>query len=132
MTLVPRREYVLLLIGDIIVFTLALWLTLSIRYLSFPSPEIFRLHLVPFSLLFIVWVIVFFIAGLYGRHTRLFRRHLMATILYAQVINIVIAAVFFFLVPAFGIAPKTLLFLYLFVSFILIFAWRVYLFPRLR
>jgi lipopolysaccharide/colanic/teichoic acid biosynthesis glycosyltransferase len=132
MTLVPRREYILLLIGDLIVFTLALWLTLSIRYLSFPSLYTFQLHLVPFSLLFVVWVFVFFIAGLYGRHTRLFRRHLMATILYAQVINIVIAAVFFFLVPAFGIAPKTLLFLYLFVSFILILAWRVYLFPRLR
>ena len=132
MTLVPRREYILLLIGDIAVFVLSLWLTLSIRYLAFPSLDFFRQHLVPFSLLFIVWVIVFFIAGLYGRHTRLFRRHLMATILYAQVINVIIAALFFFLVPAFGIAPKTLLFFYLFVSFILILVWRVYLFPQFR
>src|SRR5277367_6533649 len=102
MTLVPKREYILLLIGDIIVFTLALWLTLTLRYLAPPSPELFRIHLVPFSFLFAVWIVVFFIAGLYGRHTRLFRRKLMATILYAQVLNIVIAALFFFLVPAFG------------------------------
>ncbi len=132
MTLVPKREYALLLVGDIVVFILALWLTLALRYLSFPTPELFRLHLVPFSLLFAVWIVVFFIAGLYGRHSRLFRRHLMATILYAQAINMVIAAVFFFLLPAFGIAPKTFLFLYLIVSFVLILAWRVYLFPRLR
>jgi lipopolysaccharide/colanic/teichoic acid biosynthesis glycosyltransferase len=132
MTLVPKREYALLLVGDVIVFTLALWLTLTLRYLAFPSMSFFQLHLVPFSLLFIVWIIVFFIAGLYGRYTRLFRQNLMATILYSQTINMVIAAVFFFLVPAFGIAPKTLLFLYLFVSFILILGWRVSLFPRLR
>ena len=102
MTLVPRREYALLLVGDLIVFTVALWLTLALRYLAFPSLDFFQLHLVPFSFLFVVWVIVFFIAGLYGRHTRLFRRHLMATILYSQTINMVIAALFFFLVPAFG------------------------------
>ena len=132
MTLVPKREYAVLLIGDIIVFILALWLTLTLRYLSFPTPAIFRVHLVPFSFLFIVWVLVFFIAGLYGRHSRLFRRKLMGTILYTQAINIVIAALFFFLIPAFGIAPKTQLLLYLVVSFPLILAWRVYLFPRLR
>ena len=132
MTLVPRREYVLLLVGDIIVFTLSLWITLAIRYLSFPSPELFRIHLVPFSLLFIVWLGIFFIAGLYGRHTRLFRQRLMGTILYTQAINIVIAALFFFLLPAFGIAPKTLLLLYLVVSFALILLWRVNIFPQLR
>ncbi len=132
MTLVPRREYVVLLLGDIIVFTLALWITLSLRYLSFPDMELLRQHLVPFSLLFLVWVFVFFIAGLYGRHTRLFRTRLMGTLLYTQAINVIIAAIFFFLIPAFGIAPKTLLLLYLFVSFGLILGWRVYLFPRLR
>ncbi len=132
MTLVPKREYAVLLVGDIIVFVLALWLTLTLRYLAFPTPEVFRLHLVPFSFLFVVWLLVFLVAGLYSRHTRLFRRRLMATILYAQSINMVIAAIFFFFVPAFGIAPKIQLLLYLVVSFVLILAWRVYIFPRLR
>ena len=132
MTLVPKREYAVLLVGDIVIFVLALWLTLTLRYLSFPTPELFRQHLVPFSLLFVVWVLVFFIAGLYGRHSRLFRRKLMGTILYTQAVNIMIAALFFFLIPAFGIAPKTQLLLYLVVSFPLIIVWRVYVFPRLR
>jgi lipopolysaccharide/colanic/teichoic acid biosynthesis glycosyltransferase len=132
MTLVPKREYAVLLVGDIVIFIFALWLTLTLRYLSFPTPELFRQHLVPFSFLFIVWVLVFFIAGLYGRHSRLFRRKLMGTILYTQAVNIMIAALFFFLIPAFGIAPKTQLLLYLVVSFPLIIVWRVYLFPRMR
>lgn len=132
MNLVQRREYVALLLGDVIIFTAALWLTLALRYLTPPAPELFRLHLVPFSLLFVAWVVVFFFAGLYGRHTRLLRSRLLATILYTQTANIVIAALFFFLIPLFGIAPKTILVLYLFVSSVLVFLWRVALYPRLR
>jgi len=132
MTLVPRREYVVLLAGDIVVFTLALWATLGLRYFSLPSWDLFKLHIVPFSFLFAAWAVVFFLAGLYGKHTRLFRSRLASTILYAQIINVVIAALFFFFVPAFGLAPKTILVLYLLVSFILIFLWRVGVYPHLR
>ena len=101
MTLVPKREYVLLLVGDLIVFVASLWLTLALRYFEFPSMELFRLHLVPFSFLFALWVVVFFLAGLYGRHTRIFRNKLSTTILYTQTINMVLAAPFFFFLPAF-------------------------------
>lgn len=131
MTLVPKREYLLLFIGDVIVFTVSLWATLAIRYFSFPSHAFFMLHLKPFSILFLAWVVVFFLAGLYGRHTRIFRSRLTATILTAQAINMVIAALFFFLVPSFGLAPKTILVLYLIVSFPIIFIWRGVLFPHL-
>jgi len=132
MSLVPKREYVVLLLGDMIVFIISLWVTLTLRYLSVPSIEFFKLHLVPFLFLFAAWVVVFFLAGLYGRHTRLFRSRLAGMILYTQIINVMIAALFFFFIPAFGLAPKTILFLYLVVSFILIFLWRVGLYPHLR
>ena len=131
MTLVPKREYVVLLIGDVGIFGLALWATLALRYLEFPSSELYLRHLAPFSLLFVVWVAVFFLAGLYGKHTRLFRSKLPTTIFYAQFVNVVLAAIFFFLIPAFGLAPKTILVLYLLVSSTLIYAWRVFLFTRL-
>ena len=132
MALVPRREYVVLLLGDIAVFTLALWATLALRYVALPSAALFRLHIVPFALLFAAWAVVFFLAGLYGKHTRLFRSRLASTILYAQIINMAIAALFFFFVPAFGLAPKTILLLYLIVSFVLIFMWRVGIYPHVR
>ena len=132
MSLVPKREYVVLLLGDVIVFAISLWATLALRYLEMPSMELFWLHLVPFSILFAAWAIVFFLAGLYGRHTRLFRSRLAATILYTQIINMVIAALFFFSIPAFGLAPKTILLLYLVASFVFIFFWRIGIYPHVR
>jgi lipopolysaccharide/colanic/teichoic acid biosynthesis glycosyltransferase len=131
MTLVPKREYVLLLAGDLVIFVASLYATLFLRYLEPPSIDLFMVHLRPFALLFLAWVVVFFLAGLYGRHTRIFRSRLTATILYAQIINMMIAALFFFFVPSFGLSPKTILVLYLVVSFALIFLWRGALFSRL-
>ncbi len=131
MTLIPKREYILLLLGDIIVFTVSLWITLAVRYLEVPSRELFVLHIVPFTFLFAAWIVVFFVAGLYGRHTRLFRSKLPVTILYTQTINVVIASLFFSMLPVFGLAPKTILLLYLVVSFILIFIWRVLMFTHM-
>jgi lipopolysaccharide/colanic/teichoic acid biosynthesis glycosyltransferase len=132
MKLVPRREYIVLLVGDIIVFAASLWLTLAVRYLSLPSAALFLTHLRPFGVLFVVWVVVFFLAGLYGKHTRIFRSRLTGAILYAQILNVGIAALFFFLIPFFGLSPKTILFIYLVVSFVLIFVWRVLVYPHVR
>ena len=132
MTLVPKREYILLLLGDVAMFTLALWATLALRYLEVPSRELFSRHLEPFALLFVIWIAIFFLAGLYGRHTRLFRSRLPSVILSTLIINVIIAALFFFLLPSFGLAPKTILVLYLVVSFVFIYIWRVLFFLRLR
>ncbi|MEK7107177.1 MAG: sugar transferase [Patescibacteria group bacterium] len=132
MTLVPKREYVILFAGDVLVFIVSLWLALALRYLEPPSGAFFALHLTPFTILFVAWAAVFFLAGLYGKYTRLFRNRLSSTIIRAQAINVSIAALFFFLIPIFGIAPKTILVLYLAVSCPLIYFWRVDIFPRLR
>jgi len=121
----------LLFLGDILFFTAALWVTLTLRYFEVPSGLAFYDHLIPFSLLFLVWVTVFFIAGLYDKHTIIFKRKLPSIILNAQIVNVILAAVFFFFIPYFGITPKTNLFIYLFISFIFIVTWRLYLFPLL-
>jgi lipopolysaccharide/colanic/teichoic acid biosynthesis glycosyltransferase len=44
----------------------------------------------------------------------------------AQLINSGIAIAFFYLLPYFGVAPKTILFLDLVVTFILVYSWRIY------
>lgn len=125
MTIAGKRDALLLFTGDIIIFSLSLWLMLFLRHLEVPSWDFFELHFVPFSLLFVVWVLVFFISGLYGKHTMVLKKKLPVIILNAQVANMLIAALFFFLVPYFGIAPKTTLFIYLLVSFPLVLWWRL-------
>lgn len=132
MTLVPKRDYLLLLLGDVAIFAVSLWLALFVRYLEVPSAWLLSAHVVPFAILFAAWAGVFFLAGLYGRYTRIFRRKLLSTILYTQILNILLAALFFFFIPAFNIAPKTVLLIYLLVSLALIILWRVNLYPKLR
>lgn len=130
MVIANKKEPVILFGGDIVFFILALWLTLLVRYFEVPSWMLLYNHLVPFSFLFIVWVLVFFIAGLYNKHTILFKGKLPNIILRAQIFNIILAATFFFLVPIFGIAPKTNLFIYLVLSSGLIVLWRLVLSPH--
>ena len=103
MTLVPKRDYVILLLGDVVIFAASLWLALALRYFEVPTLAFVNLHVPPFAILFAVWVGIFFLAGLYGRYTRLFRSKLLPTILYTQVINILLAALFFLIAStAFG------------------------------
>ncbi|HYF29080.1 MAG TPA: sugar transferase [Candidatus Paceibacterota bacterium] len=125
------RASALLFIGDLATFVAALWLTLLLRYGTLPTEAVFRDHMGPFSLLFALWVLVFYMSGLYSKRFILFKSSLPNAILRTQVINIVMAALFFFLVPGVGIAPKTNLVIYLLVSLALIFAWRLALYPRL-
>ncbi len=126
MTLRTRELFVLIL-GDIVCFTVALWLTLLVRYLEWPSTENLQSHLGPFLILSIFWITIFYIAGLYDKHTTFLKNRLVSRIVNTQIINIVVAAVLFFFIP-FGIAPKTNLVIYLFVSIVLITGWRLMLF----
>ena len=125
-----RPRTAILFVGDIFFFIFALWLSLFVRSFEFPTREVLTEHFAPFSLLFVVWIIIFFIAGLYeSRSILLARRALSGTLLVAQTINFILAALFFFFIPLFGIAPKTLLFIYLIISFFLVLVWRAFLFP---
>ncbi|MDO8510230.1 MAG: exopolysaccharide biosynthesis polyprenyl glycosylphosphotransferase [bacterium] len=128
MSHINKKEALLLFLGDIVIFVFSLWLTLYIRYFEFPTTKIFSIHIVPFSILFAVWILVFFIAGLYEKHTVILKSRLPSIILNAQALNSVIAVLFFYFIPLYGIAPKTNLFIYLVISFLLILLWRIYIF----
>ncbi len=121
-----RKEPLVLLVGDVFSFLVSLWLTLLIRYRAIPGEDLFYTHLTPFSLLFIAWVLVFYIAGLYEKHTTILKSQLPNILASTQLINSALAVVFFYFVPFFLITPKTILFIYLFISFAVILGWRMY------
>jgi lipopolysaccharide/colanic/teichoic acid biosynthesis glycosyltransferase len=125
-----RRETVLLLAGDLILLVLSLWLALTVRVLHPPELLYFLTNVFAFIPVFAISIVVFFIAGLYEKQTRLVRHIMGSRILGAQIANTVIAAVIFFLLPL-VIAPKTILLLYLLISVLLIQAWHFYITPRL-
>jgi len=126
MSILNRRESLILGLGDILLFLFALWLMLSLRYGASLDRQIFYAHLAPFSLLFVIWIVVFFIAGLYEKHTLFLRSRLPDILLKATIANSFLAVIFFYFIPYFGIAPKVNLFLYLFLSSVLILFWRMY------
>lgn len=123
------KDSLLLLVGDVVSCVAALWLMLVLRYAELPDAEKVIQHIIPFSLLFIVWILVFFIAGLYEKRAVLLKSRLPATLFRAQVVNSLIAIVFFYFIPYFGIAPKTNLFIALVISFLLILLWRISIYP---
>lgn len=126
-----RRAATLLFLGDILIFVLSLWLTLVVRYGQVFDVDQFLTHIGPFSVLFAIWALVFYMSGLYGKRIMLFKSSLPDAIVKTQVFNIVLAALFFFLLPGIGLAPKTNLIIYLVISLLLIFLWRLALYPRL-
>ncbi len=121
-----KKEAFMLFAGDIFFLCLSLWLTLLVRYGKIPDFSLFYDHFSAFVFLFFVWVVVFFISGLYEKHTLILRNKIPATIFNAQLVNSGLAVLFFYLVPYFGITPKTNLFIYLLISFGFILSWRIY------
>lgn len=131
MSLSHKAEATLLFLGDVAVFYLSLFSVLFLRYdLPFDEPVV-RLHFLPFSLLFLLWVLVFFIAGLYEQHTLLFQKRLPHRLLRSVAANALIAVLLFYFFPAFLITPRANLFFYLIVSSPLLFLWRLYGFTLL-
>lgn len=131
MSISNRKEALILFAGDVGLLVAALWLTLLVRYAELPDATLFVGHIVPFCILFLVWVANFFIAGLYEKHTLLLKSRLPNILLNTQVINSVIAVLFFYFIPYFVITPKTNLFIYLAVSSVLILGWRIFGVPAL-
>jgi len=126
-----KKQFITLLLGDIVVFTASLWLTLAIRNLALPTQTGFIELFTPFTLLFLVWLLVFFISGLYDAHTLLIKSKLPKRIFTAHISNLLIATLFFYAIPYFGVTPKIILFLYLLVSSALIATWRFFLYPKM-
>jgi lipopolysaccharide/colanic/teichoic acid biosynthesis glycosyltransferase len=74
----------------------------------------------------LVWLLVFFIAGLYEKRAIILRNRLSGSIVKAHITNSIIAVLFFYFIPFYEITPKTNLFIYLSVSLLLIYVWRVW------
>jgi len=126
-----RRVAFFLFVGDIATFIVALYLTLWLRYLTFPNTATLAPYVIPSAFLFLFWTLVFYSAGLYSKRLTLFPNRLADALFKTQLANILFAALFFFSIPALGITPKTILVLYLIISLALIFFWRLTVFPFL-
>lgn len=116
-------KQLLLAVGDIAALYAALFLTIRARYGADFDVSLLE-HLFPMSVIFVVWLALFYIAGLYDL-TRLRNNiEFIKTLWLTLAINGVIAALLFYLVPFFGITPRRNLFLLLIIFTIIETIWR--------
>ncbi len=107
-------KQVVLLISDIIVLYGALALALLLRYQGKFGAQ-WYVHVVPFTILFVFWLTIFFITNLYDtrtlRNTPAFYSTLLRTIAIASILSVT----FFYLIPYFRITPKTTLLFFIII-----------------
>ncbi|MEY4731152.1 MAG: hypothetical protein RL681_98 [Candidatus Parcubacteria bacterium] len=103
----------LLLAGDIIALYAALIVALFIRYGWNFNEQFMDLHAVPFTAIFPLWLLVFYIAGLYDLPRLRNNLEFLQTLTLTLFVNALLTVSAFYLIPALGITPKTNLFLFL-------------------
>ncbi|GEM_PF-201798 len=128
MKIANSKATIILILGDIIAYLFSLILTLTIRYSLIPSRALLIDHLPSFSILFALFLLVNFSSGLYNKQSSFVRNHIQGLLLKAQIINVFFGIAFFYLVPA-VITPRANLAIYFIVSTILLWLWRVVMFP---
>lgn len=121
---IAQSKRAALIAGDIVLLYLSLYLALAIRYGNAFTPDVWDFHIFPFTVSFVIWIAVFYIGGLYeprtARNDYSFYSLAIKTILTALAATIIL----FYLIPSFGIAPKTNLLLMGAIFFALFLLWR--------
>jgi exopolysaccharide biosynthesis polyprenyl glycosylphosphotransferase len=110
-----KFRQIFIFFGDIIIFYFSLILTLWIRYGAGLYSNLFDHHIGPFSLILVIWILVFYIAGIYDLKNLKNDLEFEKKFWYALLFNAGISAVFFYLNTSISIAPKTNLFIFLII-----------------
>jgi len=115
----------ILILGDILIFYLSLILTLILRYGNFWT-KTFPDHLNPFTVILILWILIFYIAGIYDKKRLRNTIDFFKTLSTSYFVNIFLAIALFYFSPFVGISPRTNLFIFSGIFIILDFFWKRY------
>lgn len=117
------KKVLVIFIGDIIVYYLALFFALILRYGPEINAGISNNHIFPFSIIFAFWLIIFGAFGFYDLRSMRNEKVFLYRLLRVMAINTITAITLFYLFP-FGIEPRSNLFLIASFATIGIFCWR--------
>jgi len=121
-----KIKKIILLFGDVVILYFSLWLALFIRKGFQIKIEDWQQHLLPFSLIFFIWLIVFFITGYYELKTIKSKIQFYSSIITASLINLVVAIIFLYLITnrLTTIRPQTILLLNIIIFTLFFILWR--------
>lgn len=115
----------ILFIGDILILQAALIASLALRYQSLDLQRMLSVHQAPFFIISMIWAIGLFVTGLYDLSRAQNSLNYFRTFLEGMFVNLLIAFAFFYLIPIFGIEPRTVLMVFFAVSLLFIYCWRM-------
>ncbi|MDD5725939.1 MAG: sugar transferase [Patescibacteria group bacterium] len=119
-----RVKQILLLMGDFVVFQLSVPIMLLLRY-GRVTAENYDQHAFPFLILSLLWLVGFYVAGLYDLRLSRDTLKFFRTYFEGTVANLLLSLGFFYLLPIFGITPRTNLFLFVAIVLVLDYIWRL-------
>jgi len=121
-----RIKNFIVLVGDVFILYGSLVLTLTIRYGLLYFKEPLTSHLKPFSLIFIIWIITFYLVDLYKDKNLKIGLEVAQNFALAIIISIIASVIFFYLFPnLFELTPKTNLVIFALIFGVLDFGWRL-------
>lgn len=119
-----RAKRLILVLGDIAIFQIGLAITLWLRY-GHLDRILWNAHLVPFGIMSIMWATGLYVAGLYDLSILKNGVKFFRLFLEGMIANLALAFAFFYLIPIFGIEPRTNLFLYFAITLLFGYVWRI-------
>jgi exopolysaccharide biosynthesis polyprenyl glycosylphosphotransferase len=108
----------------VLVLALSFLAMLKIAFYGSLSPEAFHSHILPFSILSILWIIIFFIFDLYNTQATSPTIPHLRKIFLAFSVALLLGGIFFYSIPSFGIAPKENLLVFTAAAFVIFMVWR--------
>lgn len=124
MTTKGKLRQLILLLGDWLLLYASLAAALLIRYRRWPETNLWQQHTAIFNWLFIVWLLIFYVANLYNLNVLAkgprFSERVIKAIVPAGLLSLII----FYLLPAAAIAPKTNLLVFSLIYTGSFLAWR--------
>ncbi len=115
---------ILLFLGDAVCLYLALLGMVFFGFWNEFNWEVFSFHLIPFSILYLFWLIIFYTFGLYDLKITRTSFSFYPKFIGATATCLVLGIVFFYLTPFFEITPRTNLALNILIFGILFGGWR--------
>lgn len=114
--------------GDILLFYLAFFISLVLRYGEIPSFSKLGVYKMPITTLLLIWLLIFFIAGLYEIGKFISFNDLRNQIVKTMIVVGVVSVLIFYTIPFWGITPKTILVINIILTTFFVYLWRKFFF----
>lgn len=125
-----RARKIAFFAADLLLFHLALFITLALRYGSLPDLDLWLSNQLPFLIVYFLWMVIFYVAGLYDMEKFISEKEIRNRTFKTMITAGVLAIMIFYLVPYFKITPKTTLVMNTMIVFFLVWFWRKIFFIR--